>query len=755
MNDMAQSVRARNAHQILKAFGWNATIRNYVVQAEEPSFEPRPLTFLAGQAKLLTARTIEQARPDYIIFEDTARDADWQQLEIMAAQVSLTPKVMSETRFLDQLWKASVAMERAFDDAKLQRELPFPMPDRTGLRPFEQHVEQTLAFRGQDVSDVRLLTTGLIPDVRALAIVADAGFGKTELLKYYEWRFATQYQNAAANSRATMLPPIALRIPLREAHELTLESISELLTSGANDCKPLPAIRGPQALQMLLNYRRVILLLDGLDELKLPPDRFGDRLQRLRQKAARGGSIVLATRQGHLQSALSVSAKFNPSEIATIKALPRNLAIKLLAVHDYTESFAEQVYDALPQAVNGVPLFLLLAAYTKLEAGDAATVTTAAETLLLLIERFCVREEKRLHISGHEQMAALTALAHWMKVFGPLPRDQALQVLGLDEDAPGARLVDNPHALLEKSGDILVGFKYTQFEILFRAKALADEWISEGFDACHSEFSDETLETGITQHLASLVPDHIVAESWQVACEDRRVRINKFTRRNLLSIALEKLTTRAAADPPAQRSSALALILGNRDLADMHLNEIALERLDFTGWDLRRLRSSLGAITYCVGFKQADYDESLQKLETLEGCDLGDDNDDRDDDAALENGAARLRRLTRHWVSSAGTRRRIQPEVRVSTTPDHDGCMLLAKAGYLKEETHVRGGKYWACTDKGRDLFMDSWEFLLIGSPQPGPGLDFDIINQRPDIRDLLISLGADHKRHHKWGIDS
>ena len=159
--------------------------------------------------------------------------------------------------------------------------------------------------------------------MRALAIVADAGFGKTELLKYYEWRFATRYQNAAANSRATMLPPIALRIPLREAHELTLESISELLTSGANDCKPLPAIRGPQALQMLLNYRRVILLLDGLDELKLPPDRFGDRLQRLRQKAARGGFIVLATRQGHLQSALSVSAKFNPSEIATIKALPR------------------------------------------------------------------------------------------------------------------------------------------------------------------------------------------------------------------------------------------------------------------------------------------------------------------------------------------------------------------------------------------------------------------------------------------------
>ena len=81
MNDMAQSVRARNAHQILKAFGWNATIRNYVVQAEEPCFEPRPSTFLAGQAKLLTARTIEQARPDYIIFEDTARDADWQQLD--------------------------------------------------------------------------------------------------------------------------------------------------------------------------------------------------------------------------------------------------------------------------------------------------------------------------------------------------------------------------------------------------------------------------------------------------------------------------------------------------------------------------------------------------------------------------------------------------------------------------------------------------------------------------------------------------
>ena len=142
-----------------------------------------------------------------------------------------------------------------------------------------------------------------------------------------------------------------------------------------------------------------------------------------------------------------------------------------------------------------------------------------------------------------------------------------------------------------------------------------------------------------------------------MACEDRRVRINKFTRRNLLSIAWRTDHPRAGATRAAKFR--MALILGNRDLADMHLNEIALERLDFTGWDLRRLRSSLGAITYCVGFKQADYDESLQKLETLEGCDLGDDNDDRDDDAALENGAARLRRLTRHWVSSAGTRRRI------------------------------------------------------------------------------------------------
>ena len=756
MNDNAPSTRAKNVHQILRAFGWNANFRNSVVHAEEPSFEPQPMKFLAGQAKSITAHQIEQADPDYIIFEDSARDADWHELGKAAADVGSSAKVMSQTRFIDQLWKASVAVERAFADAQLQGELPFPMPDRTGLLPFEQHVEQTLAFRGQDISDVRLLTDGLPSGVGALAIVADAGFGKTELLKYHEWRFATIYQNAVANSRATMLPQIALRVPLREAHELTLESISELLTSGAGDCTPLPAIRGAQALQMLLNYRRIILLLDGLDELKLPPDRLGDRLQRLRRIALSGGSVVLATRQGHLQSALSVNAKFDPSEIATIKPLPRKLAIELLTVHNYPASVAEQVYAALPQAVNGVPLFLLLAAFTRLEVGDAVTVTTPADTLLLLIERFCDREVRRLHIDAHEQMTALTALARWLKVLGPLSREQALEVLDLEEDAPEARFIDNPHALLEKSGNTLVGFKYAQFGILFRAKALADEWVSEGFAACQSEFSEEMLETGVSQYLASLVPDHIVAESWQAACNDRQARLHKYTRRNLLAIALAKLMERAAADPPTQRSAALELILGSRDLSDMHLNELALERLDLSGWDLRRLRSTFGAITYCTGFKHALYDESLRKLESLDGCDLGDQDENRDDSAALANGASRLRRLTRHWVSSVGERRRIQPEVRLSTTPDHDGCMILAQAGYIKLGTHVSGGKYWACTDKGHALFMDAWDFLLIGSPDPEAKLDHDVIAQRPEIRDLLITLGANKKRHHiKWGVNS
>jgi hypothetical protein len=755
MNDNAPSTRSKNVHQILQAFGWNATLRNSVVHAEEPSFEPQPMKFLAGQARSMTAHQIEQADPNYIIFEDSARDADWQQLEKAAADVGSTAKVMSQTRFIDQLWKASVAVERAFDDAQLQGELPFPMPKRTGLRPTEQHVDQTLAFRGQDISDFQLLTIGLPSGVGALAIVADAGFGKTELLKYYEWRFATLYQNAVVNSRTTMLPQIALRIPLREAHELTLESISELLTSGAGDCTPLPAIRGAQALQMLLNCRRVILLLDGLDELKLPPDRLGDRLQRLRRIALNGGSVVLATRQGHLQSALSVNAKFDSSEIATIQPLPRDLAIELLTVHNYPASVAEQVYAALPQDVNGVPLFLLLAAFTRLEVGDAVTVTSPADTLLLLIERFCDRESQRLHIGALEQMTALTALARWLRALGPLSREQALEVLDLEEDAPQARFIDNPHALLEKSGNTLVGFKYAQFGILFSAKAIADEWISEGFAACQSEFS-EMLETGVSQYLASLVPDHIVAESWQAACTDRQARYHKYTRRNLLAIALAKLMERAAADPPAQRSAALELILGNRDLADMHLNELALERFDLTGWDLRRLRSTFGAITYCTGFKHAFYDDSLRKLESLDGCDLGDQDENRDDSAALANGASRLRRLTRHWVSVAGERRRIQPEVRLSTTPDHDGCMILAQAGYIKQETHVSGGKYWAYTDKGHDLFMDAWDFLLIGSPDPEAGLDHDVIAQRPEIRDLLITLGANKKRHHiKWGVDS
>jgi len=756
MSDAPNSTRHREIHEILQAFGWHAEIRNSVVKATEPSFEPRSLAFLAAHARTLTERQLEQAEPDYIVYDDKTRDLDRIRLETLATDVGSSAKVMSRTRFIDQLWQASLAVERAFADAELQAELPFPAPPRTGLGPHEQHVEQALRIGAADISDLDLLERE--PTSRgALAIIADAGFGKTELLKWHEWRLASTYQHAVAQRRVTILPQIALRVPLREAHELTMDSISELLRSGAGDCKPLPAIHGGKALRMLLDKRRIILLLDGLDELKLAPDRLDDRLQRLRTIALSGGRIVLTTRQGHFKSAQSVNAKFEPSEIATIKRLPKNRAIDLLKVHKYSETFAEQVYSALPTTVNGVPLFLLLAAYTTLNEGDAATVTTPAEVLLLLIERFCAREEERLHVSAEDQMAALTILARWLKFLGPLSRESALQVLDLEDDAPTTRIIDNPHALLEKSGDTLVGFKYPQFELLFQAKSFADEWVADGFETFWSEFSTTILDTVVSEYLASLVPDQALADAWMMACEDSQARFHKYTRRNLLAIALAKVTERATADPPSQRSRALEMILQSRDLADMHLNELSLERLDFSNWDLRRLQSRFGAIRYCSGFQHADHDSTLFDLELLEGCEgLGDEEENGDDTELLQNGASRLQRLTRHWVSTIGGRRRIEPEVRLSTTPDHDGCTILARAGYIKIGTHVRGGKKWSCTDKGVTLFMEMSELLISGQSDDAFAATVAKLSEREDLKSLLSSLGTNHKRAHiKWGVDS
>jgi hypothetical protein len=729
------SVLARQLEQLLRAKQWPCKVQRFSIHATEPALDPVQHVWLAGRANDINSNDILQVRPTRIIVEDHTAANELKRLEDLKVGAGRSIDVITMTYFVDLLWGARAAADRARRDAEMV-ELPYEK-----LKPVanadERHVPQLLRIGETDVADHRLFDTAFTTPGSTLAILADAGLGKSELLRWHEWRYAVNYE--AALSRGSPVPsPVALRVSLRGLRAFSLDAVARTLAQCDQDSglPPLDKVTNGEVLKQLLRLDRLVLLLDGLDELDVTREVLEDGLCAFRDVAQQGGRVLFATRAGHFSSVTSVRSRFDGNEIALIHPMPRDAGEKLLVNYGASKGQADEVIRSLVASpAQGIPLFLLMALDVGLNGVlDSSISESKTRMLLELLNLFCVRDEERLGVASEVQMELLTNLAHWINLQGELTETEALEQLGLDSSDRSAAVVTNPHALLTRKSSGVVEFKFPQFRAIFTAKALAEDWIHFGFNAIIDDLRSVKLDEPTVEYFARLIDEKRVTAAWQAASAEADLRKLPLVRRNVLAIAIAKLDDLAQADTPSVRSEVLSRILGSRDMTGVHLTGLAIERVDFRGWKLLALHGRGGALLYCPNLGLADTDESLSSLDSSDGSDLLTVTLSAD---AMDRGCLRLKDMLRAWRPKGAIV--LRTKMRLATTPDTDGWIQARRLGLVTQGRYNRGEKYWQLTGLGKRLlhaFVASEESI-----DRAPTVS-DLLESEKVLKELVSELG-------------
>jgi hypothetical protein len=726
------SVLAESIRTLLMARGWECEANRFTIRAVEPSLDNIGHVWMAGEKTVaLTEGEISQVRPTRILVPDLAPAAEIERIETAMRSAGREPCVSRMTRFIDLLWDAPRAAERARLDAQTYDTFEGFIPSEGDAST--RHVPQFLRLGEEHVADHRLLERALSVDGSALAILADAGLGKSELLKWHEWRCAVFYQSADAQ-RADTLPPVAVRVPLRGLRAFSLDAISHFLSHPSNDSE-LPALSRVDSgrfLLELLRRRRIILLLDGADELMVSGSKLEDGLREFRRAADDGARMAISSRISHLSSSRTIREVFKPGEVATIEPMTQDNGRDLLRKYGASEERAQEVLKALQSSkAQGIPLFLLLAYYVNLKNEFEVTVASSkTRVLLALLDLFCKRDEGRLGINSKEQLALLTDLAHWTQLEGELRVEDSLGYLGIDATEPRSAFLWNPHALLTRKNDGRIAFKYAEFFVLFAAKAISEDWRSLGFSSVVEDLRSSKLDDAIVEHMVWLLRDEDISGAWRVASTQAEFHRYPLVRRNILAIALARMEDECEGDSPATRSAYLAGLLGGKTISDMLLSDVVIQRIDLQGWTLRRLRGN-ASLLYCVNAKQCDFDDTVMGF-SLEGTELP---AKRDEAAQLTRGASRLdemvKPLRRHGVDA------LIRLINLRECRDPQGWAALRRAGLADQERRYGGGeRFWIINDAGtRTLTRFAYR-----DPK---GLS-DLVTDDLNLRELLLALGRE-----------
>lgn len=681
-------------------FGWTCHTSGGVVRASEPAFHPVDHTFVAGNAAFIGDDEVLQLKPEIVITEERPPQAATERLDALISSSDSSIERLTYREFADRLWGAHDAATRALDDADVRDDAQlFSGLAPRGQDPQAQHVDQRVVVGDEEVRDIAIIDAA-IPDTGGMVILrADAGLGKSELLRVLEWRSAQRYVTwHKSKVRMRDAPPVALRVRLRGLQTLSLDSLARVLSDSPRDGGlGLRRISSGDVLAHLCRERRIDLLLDGLDEFSGPIERVEEGLASLKDLAARGARVVVATRTGQSGAFMQY---LDQHAVASIRPLDRDGAAQLLERYGAPEERRKRVLDSLPSEVAGVPLFLLLALASQDSsafADDVARSRTA--TFLELLRRFCERDWSRTELPDEMQMSMLQQLAHWMEMFGGITAGDALEVLGFTPEDKQARIVTSPHGLLSKRSD-QIDFRHPQFRDVFLANALWRDW--DFHSTPPSDLGKLRLRPEAIDHLAHLVPDSHLRDGWLEYSQGPK-RAEVLLRRNLLATAISKLEERAEGESPSTRGDLLASILGNRDLSDVSLHSLVLERLDLGGWDLRRLLARDAHIRYCI-LENSLVDDSLEAAASVEGSALP-----RIDDPAadrIERGRVSLREVLQACMNKRVTPPALKPEIEASTLhgPDFWQMKILRGEGWVELRQKHRGKKFWFWTEKGRSL---------------------------------------------------
>lgn len=536
------------------------------------------------------------------------------------------------------------------------------------------------------------------------------------------------------------LPAIALRVPLRELRGLSLDAIAHYLSHPDPDERlpPLKGIDNGACLLELLRMQRIILLLDGLDELAISQEKLEDGLSELRKAVLDGGRVVVSARLGHLTSSRALAQTFPENEIARIQPMSEGPARDLLRKYGAPAKKADEIVHRLRSSpAQGIPLFLLMAYSVELSTPlEPVVLKSRTKVLAELLTLFCRRDEPRLGLSTEEQLTLLTLFAHWTSLLGELNSAQALEHLGLDPAEPAAKIVLNPHALLTKAANEAIRFRYPHFFHFFAAKALADDWSTLGFSSILEVLRGRRLDDETVEYMARLVTTEQLGAAWALSTERDDLSNAPLVRRNLLAVALAQVDDEATGASPTVRSTHLARVLGARRLEGVSLVGVTLQRFDLSGWKIVNVQGRGGSMVWCTNLAKCEYDDSILTLDSLEGTENPSAVDEK---ALIVKGCERLRRIIRPL------RRKHDPSslidiMNLSECKDSPGWQVLQRHDFALQRKRGAGGeRAWILVESGVRRLSAFAQVDADQSPQLLAGL----LEREPALRHLLIALAS------------
>jgi hypothetical protein len=710
---------ARWLNEFFAAVGYATAIDNRILEASERRGLHAPLRVLIGPAASITYGELRNREPTHIVVEEEPTPDDLDRLQKVCDESGLNLRPASISQFIDQLWLARAVAEHAMVDAKSAEDVSTLGFERnSGRDPMDMYVNQWLSVDGNGGRHYALqyVEDQWIGRARRnrslLAVLGDAGTGKSELVRVLQWRAAYRYITRSRNNDVGRLPPLALRVPARDLRGLSLEGFAEYL-------RPFDETANPQLLGQLLRYRRLILLLDGLDEFPRLSE-LDQGLRELQALANFGGQILITSRTGYFTEG-PVRAALGRQVVAVLEPLGEAGSIELLTSrYDAHKDAATRAVQFLPEPVRGYPLFVILAWLSDFRGGR---YLSDMHTLRQMTELFCRREELRFGMSESRQMQALRQLAYDGFVLAAVSRRDVLKELG-DE---GALFVDGPHPLLSIQEDELY-FRYETFNALFLADAINHHWRDAATDDLGSWLAEALgralLPPLACEYLAELLTDDLLPTAW-IETDLMPVLIKQFVRGNLLGVGLRKIQGVASDRTPAERATALAKTLGGRDLRNTHLGGLSMERFDFRGWNLSRCGGEGAYFGYC-NFAGATFGAELEDAEFVECAGIA-ARPSRE--KLVRRGQARLEAILRPWRDYSVSRSSLRQYLPADAWGVDVREMDLLRARGLVHASGSGDQRQWSLTPSGVDVLS---EFALTG----GGG--------NAMLADLLFVLGSE-----------
>src|SRR4051794_12512638 len=138
------STVAEQLQQLMLARNWQCKTSRFTVEAVDPAtLDPIRYVWLAGQANAISEGEVKSVRPSRIIVPDATSRSETGRLGTAMSAIGVEPIVETLTRFIDFLWDAPAAAERARKDAKLYDALGILEPAGGHSAPSTRHVPQT------------------------------------------------------------------------------------------------------------------------------------------------------------------------------------------------------------------------------------------------------------------------------------------------------------------------------------------------------------------------------------------------------------------------------------------------------------------------------------------------------------------------------------------------------------------------------------------------------------------------------------